>query len=522
MHPVGWAFVLCSLGVLLPRGHTQGDASDGCDATPAAMLGQSPPHDEACDEPVAPVPTERSCAGGSSSSLLGTPQPRPQPQPQPQGATSGQWPRSRSSNHGPSGWTSPEVRRIPWSADALAAAVAVGEPVVFSHVPHLHTLQWSPGRLSRALPAVQRFRQPRDSPVFRYWSKGAALDAEPQFHREVDERIVPAAEFFSQMHSHASRVYASGPIVEVLSPELRRELGDSAEHFRINPTPNRDGGGVRNASTEPGQPRDAATLPDVRQGDAAEMVTSVWFGGAGVVAAMHYDTSFNVHATVHGTKRYTFAPPAAGVATGLFPSLHPHYRQVQPEARLALEGTGLTRRVEISAGDAVYIPPYWFHEVQSMSPEGTVSLSYWSESNTYWEMEKAFTLGIPFEEEWGDEGFRGAASAYLRLLADRLGQDGTLALTALARRWTLLLHRANANSKAANRVSCGEFPAARTAVLRPRMEELATLFDLIEPAERQIYYGNFAEHLVYRVLGTANGVGDFVVHCVCSGDGPVH
>jgi hypothetical protein len=54
------------------------------------------------------------------------------------------------------------------------------------------------------------------------------------------------------------------------------------------------------------------------------------------------------------------------------------------------------------------------------------------------------------------------------------------------------------------------------------MEELATLFELIEPAERQIYYGNFAEHLVYRVLGTANGVGDFVVHCVCSGGGPVH
>eukprot|EP00035_Acanthoeca_spectabilis_P012039 m.212955 g.212955 ORF g.212955 m.212955 type:complete len:451 (-) comp15510_c0_seq2:20-1372(-) len=316
------------------------------------------------------------------------------------------------------------VRRVAWSKAALEAAVTAGDPVVFKDVPLSH-LNWTPERLATALPAVQCFVQPRDNAVFRYWSKSAVLDPDFTLPPQPPEQIVPAADFFAAVGSPSSsvRLYASGPLEEVLSPALRAEAEGAEELFSVADPMRRyaqgskangeagqgDGrevhvgtnhpqsseheglhkaerlsnqSGINNHTGEPADRlSDAATSGGGGEGTEwrAETLTSVWFGGGGVTAAMHYDTTFNVHATLSGTKRYTLAHPRYHVE-GLFPSLHPHYRQLRGEAVAALVTQGKAVEIEVKPGEALYLPPFWFHQVVSASEAGTVSISFWSES----------------------------------------------------------------------------------------------------------------------------------------------
>ena len=73
---------------------------------------------------------------------------------------------------------------------------------------------------------------------------------------------------------------------------------------------------------------------------------------------------------LHGRKRLLVAPPAASALLHPFPFLHPSHAQCQASpaalgpAALAAAGAF---EIELRPGELLYLPPLWFHEVESLS-----------------------------------------------------------------------------------------------------------------------------------------------------------
>lgn len=111
----------------------------------------------------------------------------------------------------------------------------------------------------------------------------------------------------------------------------------------------------------------------------------LWLGNA-VTAATHYDNMEGINCIVTGRKRFTFFPPeqlrnlyigpldlsAGGQPTSMVrvsaPDLerYPRFTEALAAAETA----------DVEAGDAVFIPSLWWHNVESLEPLN-VSINYW-------------------------------------------------------------------------------------------------------------------------------------------------
>ena len=74
--------------------------------------------------------------------------------------------------------------------------------------------------------------------------------------------------------------------------------------------------------------------------------------------------------------------------------------------------------VELQPGEVLYLPPYWFHCVLTVTP--SISLNVWSDSATYLLMEEVYAAPIPFEEHWGEEKLMGALRLFLEVLLNKM------------------------------------------------------------------------------------------------------
>lgn len=171
---------------------------------------------------------------------------------------------------------------------------------------------------------------------------------------------------------------------------------------------------------------------------------SVWIGQAGVTAWPHYDSSHNLFVQIKGRKRFQLAAPvAARCGMGLYPALHPFYRQAQrdildpewsaavfvptPDASSASAsastgcGCNVTVfEVDLEPGDVLYMPPHFFHRVTSLpSPSDnspSFSINSWWSSSSFRRMAKVLAQPLPFEADWSDRQRAFAAREYIRAL----------------------------------------------------------------------------------------------------------
>ena len=119
---------------------------------------------------------------------------------------------------------------------------------------------------------------------------------------------------------------------------------------------------------------------------------NLWMAMPGMTTPLHYDGSHNAYVQVRGTKRFVLLPPAAWRTLGLYPRVHPSSRQVpaavwlNATSREATSGAGANpapasalpshnedqlralgaMQVTLTAGDMLYIPPFWFHRVEAV------------------------------------------------------------------------------------------------------------------------------------------------------------
>jgi hypothetical protein len=90
---------------------------------------------------------------------------------------------------------------------------------------------------------------------------------------------------------------------------------------------------------------------------------NLWLGAAGMGAATHFDLSHNLFFLSSGHKRFRLLPPSAQRAVRLHPAWHGSHlaAQVQPTAAQFVEWRGV--EADLVAGDVLYLPPAWLHQV---------------------------------------------------------------------------------------------------------------------------------------------------------------
>lgn len=162
---------------------------------------------------------------------------------------------------------------------------------------------------------------------------------------------------------------------------------------------------------------------------------SLWIGRAGVTAYPHYDSSHNLFVQVRGSKRFILAPPeAARCGLGLFPSLHPFYRQAQrdlmmddpfndddtmpfiPKSSIPPGEDCCTLELYdsiLEEGDSLYLPSHWFHRVTSLTTP-TFSINSWWIDRSFKRHAQVLKQPLPFQQEWTRSKMMLATKMYVR------------------------------------------------------------------------------------------------------------
>lgn len=107
---------------------------------------------------------------------------------------------------------------------------------------------------------------------------------------------------------------------------------------------------------------------------------NLWIGGEGCVTPLHYDLSPNFLVQVRGTKKLRLFSPEH--SPYLYPKSEPglgflsqiDLRNVD-QARFPLLEKAKVFECVLEAGDVLYIPQGWWHEVETV--EASISLNYW-------------------------------------------------------------------------------------------------------------------------------------------------
>jgi hypothetical protein len=118
---------------------------------------------------------------------------------------------------------------------------------------------------------------------------------------------------------------------------------------------------------------------------ADNVLPRIWLGNQ-ITTPTHVDEWNNIGCVVAGRRRFTLFPPEqianlyigpldfapTGAAMSLVSLRHPDFDRY-PKFREALAAA---QSAEVAAGDAVYIPPLWWHHVESLEPFN-VLVNYW-------------------------------------------------------------------------------------------------------------------------------------------------
>lgn len=121
-------------------------------------------------------------------------------------------------------------------------------------------------------------------------------------------------------------------------------------------------------------------------------LASIWIGGP-TTASCHYDAPNNIACCVVGKRSFTLFPPEqihnlypgpfeptpGGQAISMVDFRDPDFKK-HPRFKDAMEAA---RIVEMNPGDALYLPPMWWHHVEALSPFNILVNYWWSNSPEY-------------------------------------------------------------------------------------------------------------------------------------------
>lgn len=146
---------------------------------------------------------------------------------------------------------------------------------------------------------------------------------------------------------------------------------------------------------------------------------NVWIGQPHVLAHCHYDGYHNFYAQLYGTKKFTLFKPTNWPGLYPYPFLHPSHAQAQVNVSNFEDARTfpLVEKVEaveavLEPGDLLYVPPLWFHHVESLGV--SISVNVWTDSHQTETMEEVFSLELPMDVvEWPDIHTRSVGTSIL-------------------------------------------------------------------------------------------------------------
>lgn len=113
------------------------------------------------------------------------------------------------------------------------------------------------------------------------------------------------------------------------------------------------------------------------------VVRNLWISGDGLTVGLHFDAAENINIQLRGRKNFMLFPPGV---RGYYPlpmfSQTAHISGVfrdgpRPDlARFPKFDPSRAVHVELREGEALYLPAYWWHQVESLGDEN-VNLNFW-------------------------------------------------------------------------------------------------------------------------------------------------
>ncbi|GMI01713.1 hypothetical protein TrST_g10392 [Triparma strigata] len=136
-------------------------------------------------------------------------------------------------------------------------------------------------------------------------------------------------------------------------------------------------------------PLDGDALPRkfLRVDNTPEAHNVFWLGQPNTTTSVHYDLHHNFVTQVRGTRRFILYPPSASASLVPHPYHHPRYRQSQlyyVETGASSFWGDIAREpvvADLEPGDLLYVPPFWWHRVESNSKGPSIQVNTWSTSD---------------------------------------------------------------------------------------------------------------------------------------------
>ena len=295
---------------------------------------------------------------------------------------------------------SPRFRRRPWTGAASLATGHAFFPTVFSTgsnsaIASLPCLRkWNADALRRSHDDIELVAWTQPS---REFVLARGREADYNLSRSVGTKALSLSAFWREASNRSLLHYHSGPLAD-WGPVLAADAAGLLDALSIVDAPS-------------DMPRRSWPLPSGQM---------VWMGAEVVVATPHYDTSLNVVLQVFGVKRWMLWPPDDLIGhLPMHPSTHPSRRQARGRLTDNAAGDGYAQaasrramRVDVHPGEALFVPPYWTHAVESHTP--ALSLSVLSPS---------WTEAVGARIAWHKGGGSRAATAAAATWLDRLPPD---------------------------------------------------------------------------------------------------
>ena len=260
----------------------------------------------------------------------------------------------------------------------------------------------------------------------------------------------------------------------------------------------------------------------------------LWLSQPGVVAQTHFDSQHNFFTTIFGIRRFTFFPPSFEMNP--FPSIHRSNRQSQlhleEEAHALLfkdnikmsnisemEQQQMTYQIDLMPGETLYIPPYWYHRVETLSPSLGVSVN--SPSAVEAILQQALWTAVPLGAFHTVPQKKSVVVLYLQLLVENVC---TMALQEFARvlyksRYSLLFPPLWIETHHPG-YSC-EWEQMHPAVIEKFSSTVHSIASIVEEAHasmaiRKVFLSDYIEQMSRWAVGEVRDTAPYIYHCLAA------
>ena len=253
--------------------------------------------------------------------------------------------------------------------------------------PNNRTSNFAPGKFTQRLGDTQN-RDESQTEEKCVWAHGV----DRVFRRRCDESDASDCDAATKNKTLDENENQCCYMKSDMRPRLRSDVENFPDHAFF-PSPSDPSGPSDQRNPEPANPKPYRNAYGRKRAPPEkerfhDVLAKVWVGQAGACTSLHFDLCHGLICQVFGAKRVTLYPPSE--SSHLSPYKHDEgiVRCSQLDQLLMDSGCAKQRemhpdsenakgvRVVVNTGDALYVPPFWWHHVEAMQDNASVLLPF--------------------------------------------------------------------------------------------------------------------------------------------------